>query len=156
MGCGGPGLFEDAADAQGLEFVSYSGDHLWYLLDTLGSGVAAGDFDSDGDPDLYLLSGHALTDAYQEEADRHMDSLWRNEGDGTFTDVTQEAGLGKPGWSNGAVFGDYDGDGDLDLYVVRHGPNLLYRNEGNGTFTEAAVEAGVADAGYGSVYSVTW
>jgi hypothetical protein len=149
-GCGGPGLFEDAAERQGLEFVSYSGDHLWYLLDTLGSGAAAGDYDADGDPDLFLLSGHAVTDAYREKADRHTDALWRNDGGGRFTDVTLECGIGRPGWSNGAVFADYDGDGDLDLYVVRHGPNLLWRNDGGGRFTEVAATAGVDHAGFGA------
>jgi hypothetical protein len=149
-GCSGPGLFEDAAAAQGLEFISYSGDHLWYLIDTMGSGLAAGDYDGDGDPDLYLCTGSAILDAFQGEAARYADALWRNDGGGRFTDVTAAAGLGAQGWSNGAVFADYDGDGDLDLYVVRLGPNLLYRNEGDGTFTEVAALAGVADHGFGA------
>ncbi|MBI4587070.1 MAG: CRTAC1 family protein [Planctomycetes bacterium] len=145
-GCeGGPQLFEDAAYERGMEFISYSGDHLWYLIGTLGSGVAAGDYDNDGDPDLFLLSGSAILEAYREEADEHADALWRNDGNGVFTDVTAQAGVGRTGWSNGAVFADYDGDGDLDLFVARHGPNLLWQNHGDGTFTEVAEQAGVAD-----------
>ncbi len=145
-----PGYFVDAAAEQGLEFISYSGDRLWYLIDTLGAGVAAGDYDGDGDADLYWLSGHAILDSFQEEASSYRDALWRNDGDGRFTDVTGAARVGRPGWSNGAVFADYDGDGDLDLYVVRHGPNLLYRNEGDGSFAEVGERAGVADPGYGT------
>lgn len=151
MGCAeGPSLFEDAARLEPLEFISYSGDHLWYLIDTLGSGAAAGDYDGDGDPDVLLLSGHAILDEYQAEAATHGDALWRNDGGGKFTDVTREAGLWNPGWSNGAVFGDHDGDGDLDIFVARHGPGLLYRNNGDGTFTERAAEAGVAASHWGA------
>jgi hypothetical protein len=145
-----PGLFEDAAKANGVEFVSYSGDHLWYLIDTLGSGVAAGDYDGDGDPDLYFLSGSAILDEFRAEAGEHTDVLLRNDGGGKFTDVTDPSGLRGNGWSNGAVFGDFDGDGDLDLYVVRHGQNLLYVNNGDGTFTEAAESRGVAGGGWGA------
>ncbi len=145
-----PGYFADVAAEQDLEFISYSGDRLWYLINTLGAGLAAGDYDGDGDADLYWLSGHAILDSFQKEASMRSDALWRNDGDGRFTDVTAELGLGRPGWSNGAVFADYDGDGDLDLYVTRHGPNLLYRNHGDGTFEEVAGSAGVADPGYGT------
>ena len=151
LGCrSGPQLFEDVASRNGIEFISYSGDHLWYLVDTLGSGAAAGDYDGDGDPDLLLLTGGAILDEYQEEAAEYSNALLRNDGGGRFTDVTERAGLRFSGWSNGAVFGDYDGDGDLDLYVVCHGPNLLYRNEGNGTFTEVGRQAGVAHEGFGA------
>ncbi len=149
-GCAGPGLFEDAAEREGLEFSSYAGDHLWYLIDALGAGAAAGDYDGDRDPDLFLLSGHAIVDSFQEEANEHWSVLWRNDGAGHFTDVTEKAGLKAPGWSNGAVFADYDGDGDLDLFVARHGPNLLYRNNGDGTFTELGKKAGVANSGWGA------
>ncbi len=143
-----PGYFLDVAERDGMEFVSYSGDRLWYLIDTLGAGVAAGDYDGDGDSDLFFLSGHAILDSFQDEADEHSNALWRNDG-GTFTDVTTETGLHRTGWSNGAVFADYDDDGDLDLYVARHGPNLLYRNDG-GKFVERAAEAGVDDHGFGT------
>ena len=144
-----PGWFPDAAADSELEFISYSGDHLWYLIDTMGSGLAAGDYDGDGDADLYLASGHAILDAYQEEAAEHPDALWRNDG-GRFTDVTAEAGLGVIGWSHGATFCDIDGDDDLDLYVTRHGPNLLYVNQGDGRFVEGAREAGVDHPGFGA------
>jgi len=144
------GLFYDVAEDQDVEFISYSGDRLWYLIDTMGSGVAAGDYDGDGDLDLYLCSGHAILDAFLEEADEYPDALWRNEGDGRFVNVTKEARLGATGWSHAAVFADYDGDADLDLYVTRHGANLLYQNQGDGTFVEVAQPVGVAHTGFGA------
>ena len=143
-GCNsGPQLFHDAAEELDLEYISYSGDHLWYLINTLGAGVSVGDYDNDGDADIFLLTGAAILDAYQEEAAEHTDALWRNNGDGTFTDVTEHAGVGRWGWSNGAVFADYDGDGDLDIAVARHGPNLLWQNNGDGTFTDVSTDAGI-------------
>ena len=145
-----PDQFVDAAADRDLSFISYSGDHLWYIIDTMGSGVALGDYDGDGDADIFLMTGSAITDEYQEEAAEHTDALWRNDGDGVFTDVTSEAGVGRSGWSNGAAFGDYDGDGDLDLFVARHGPDLLYRNEGNGRFSEIGAQAGVDDPRWGA------
>jgi hypothetical protein len=153
-GCAsGPDWFEDVAAREQLEFISYSGDRLWYIIDTMGSGAALGDYDGDGDADVFLMTGSAITDGYQEEAAKHADALWRNEGGGKFTDVTAEAGVGRSGWSNGAAFGDYDGDGDLDLFVARHGPDLLYRNDG-GSFVEVGEQAGVADPGWGA--GVVW
>ena len=154
-GCSsGPDWFEDAAAREDLEFISYSGDRLWYIIDTMGSGAALGDYDGDGDVDVFLMTGSAITDSYQEEAAGYTNALWRNDGGGKFTDVTAEAGVGRSGWSNGAAFGDYDGDGDLDLFVARHGPDLLYRNEGGGRFVEVGEQAGVADPGWGA--GVVW
>jgi len=96
-----------------------------------------------------VQSGHAILDEYQEQAHQYPDGLWRNDGDGKFTDVTREAGLGATGWSHGAVFVDYDGDDDLDIYVSRHGRNLLYQNRGDGTFSEVGTRAGVDNPGFG-------
>ncbi len=142
------GLFENVAERDGQpRFVSYSGDRLWYLLDTMGSGVAVGDFDADGRPDIFWLSGFAVTESFREEALEHGDRLWHNEGDGRFTDVTEAAGLVDPGWSNGACFIDFDADGDLDIFVARYGANRLWRNGGDGTFVDVAAEVGVADPG---------
>ena len=141
----GPDLFEDLADRDDLEFVAYTGDNIWYLIDSFGAGLAAGDYDDDGKPDLLLLTGSAITAKDQEKARSHTNALWRNEGD-TMSDRTASAGVGSTGWSNGAVFADYDGDGDLDIFVARHGPNELWRNNGDGTFTDMAEQAGVTDS----------
>ena len=108
----------------------------------ISRGVAWGDYDGDGDPDLYVTnSGTSLSSA---------NSLYRNEGDGTFVEIGESAGVDDAESDWGAVWGDYDDDGDLDLYVARQdGANRLYRNEGNGTFTDVGAEAGVNDDGFG-------
>lgn len=107
---------------------------LEFSLGDLGTGVAIGDYDGDGLPDLYLAS--------KTESNR----LYRNLGAWRFEDVTKSAGVGGPtdAWVQGVAFADYDNDGWLDLYVCRfNAPNLLYRNSGDGTFDEVAREAGV-------------
>ncbi len=96
------------------------------------SGCTFGDYDDDGDLDLYVVNSGA------------PDVLYRNNGDGTFSDVTVAAGVAGPGKGENAAFGDYDNDGDLDLYLVNYyQPNVLYRNNGDGTFTDVAAVAGV-------------
>ncbi len=108
-----------------------------------GSGLAWGDYDGDGWPDLYVVSH------------RGGNRLYRNNGNGTFTEVTAKAGVGDPdGFGMGATWVDYDNDGHLDLSVTNRGPNRLYRNNGDGTFTDVAVKAGVADPGWGM--GVAW
>ena len=107
------------------------------LAGSLGSGAAFGDCDGDGDLDLYLVN-------WGENA------LYRNDGDGTFTDVTGDARVGDPGLGLACAFGDYDRDKHLDLYVTNCGENVLYRNNGDGTFSSATEEAGVGDPGFGT------
>ncbi|HUU85099.1 MAG TPA: FG-GAP-like repeat-containing protein [Phycisphaerae bacterium] len=99
-----------------------------------GSAVALGDYDADGDLDIYVVN--ASTDPQQAP-----NRLYRNNGGGKFVDVTAEAGVADPGMGTDAVFGDYDNDGDLDLYVVNCGPNVLYRNKGDGTFEDVSAAA---------------
>lgn len=140
----GPEHFVDAAIESDLEYVSYTGDNLWYLVDSIGAGLAAADYDDDGDTDLVWLTGSAIIDSFKEEAAEHTNAAWRNDG-GTFTDVTDQTGLGTSGWSNGGVFADYDADGDLDLFIACLGPNLLWRNNGDGTFENVSTAAGVDD-----------
>jgi len=109
-----------------------------------GCGVAFGDYDNDGDQDIYIANGR--TDA---------NALYQNNGDGTFTDVTDIAGVGDSRYGAGVAFGDYDNDGDLDIYLsIYEDTNVLYRNKGDRTFTDATGEAGISggDAGEG----VTW
>jgi hypothetical protein len=147
----GDGTFVDVTAAAGVE-----------AADRYGMGCAVGDYDNDGDPDIYVTAfGPNL--------------LYRNDGDGTFTDVTASAGVGDPAWSASATFADIDLDGDLDLYVSnyveydldadyppciesglrtychpRHfdgAPDTLYRNDGDGTFSDVTEEAGIADPG---------
>ena len=117
-----------------------------HILESGGNGVALLDYDDDGLLDVYLVSADELTPARQRV--EHRNALYRNLGEWRFEDVSKAAGVDAPGWSNGVCAGDADGDGRLDLYVTRWGPNLLYLNQGDGSFTEAAQEAGVQAGGW--------
>ena len=114
-----------------------------YFMETLGSGAAFFDYDADGDPDLYFVNGAPLPGYVSQEIPTNC--LYRNNGDGTFTDVTEKAGVGDTGYGHGCAVGDYNNDGQLDLYVTNYGTNRLYRNNGDGTFTEVAESAGVTE-----------
>ncbi len=118
-----------------------------------GSGLAWGDFDGDGRFDLYLIRHPGIV-RDPGEAPRG-NRLFHNNGDGTFTDVTEHAGVADPGgFGMGATWVDFDADGRPDLYVTNRGPNRLYRNNGDGTFVDVAACAGVADPGWGA--GVAW
>jgi len=137
--------FTDQAEAAGLRFVHFDGKRSSQLPEDMGSGLAWGDYDGDGLPDLFVANESgplSLTPAEVERSPAHA-RLFHNNGNGTFSDVTDEAGLGVPGWEMGAAWGDYDGDGKLDLFVTRFGTNLLFRNGGNGRFTDVSKETGV-------------
>ena len=117
-----------------------------YLIETMGSGCGWIDYDQDGLLDLYLVNG-AATQVYTP---RHAlrSALYRNNGDGTFTDVTGKAGVGAEGlFGMGVAVGDYDNDGYPDLFVLGYGRCILYHNNGNGTFTDVTKRAGVANEG---------
>lgn len=114
-----------------------------YFMETLGSGAAFFDYDADGDPDLYFVNGAPLPGYVSQEIPTNC--LYQNNGDGTFTDVTEKAGIGDTGYGHGCAVGDYNNDGKLDLYVTNYGTNRLYRNNGDGTFTEVAEFAGVTE-----------
>lgn len=142
--------FADVTAQAGIDFVhSIGDDSLSNLVESTGGGAAFLDYDLDGDLDLYVASGTSLAGLSGERRDRGgaRNRLYRNRGDGTFENVTGEAGVGHEGYGMGVVVGDYDNDGDPDLYVSNYGPNVLYRNNGNGTFTDVARRAGVAGDG---------
>ena len=119
-----------------------------YFMETLGSGAAFFDYDADGDPDLYFVNGAPLPGYIAEETPTNC--LYQNNGDGTFTDVTEKAGVGDTGYGHGCAVGDYNNDGQLDLYVTNYGTNRLYRNNGDGTFTDVAEVAGVTEPRWSS------
>jgi hypothetical protein len=132
-------VFDVVTTAAGIDFVHQSGASAdKHMVETMGSGAAWLDYDNDGFQDLFLVNG----------APGSPNALYRNNRDGTFTDVTGRAGVA--GTANGTAFkagiavGDVDNDGDLDLYVTALGPNTLYRNNGNGTFTDVTASARVA------------
>jgi hypothetical protein len=114
-----------------------------YLLETTGSGAAFIDYDADGWLDIFLVNGARL-DA-RSGAELPTNRLYRNNGDSTFTDVTRDAGLVRSNWGQSVSAGDYDSDGDTDLFISGYGRNALYRNNGQGTFTDVAGRAGVAN-----------
>ncbi|HUY15415.1 MAG TPA: CRTAC1 family protein [Terriglobia bacterium] len=128
----------------GLDFTNVFGGakSKRYLIETTGCGVAWIDYNRDGHPDLFLVNGTTIEGfpPGKEPTNR----LFKNNGDGTFTDVTVKAGLVHSGWGQGVCVGDYDNDGWDDLFVTYYGKNLLYHNNGDGTFTEVAGAAGVA------------
>lgn len=111
-----------------------------YLLETIGCGVAFIDYDNDGWLDIFVLNGTRLEGA--PEATNH---LYKNNRDGTFTDVTEKAGLKRTGWASAVCIGDYNNDGFEDLFVTYWGQNVLYRNNGDGTFTDVTKAAGLVE-----------
>src|SRR5438874_979977 len=116
-----------------------------YLLETTGCGVAFYDYDNDGWLDIFLVNGWRLEGfAKGQEPVCH---LFKNNRDGTFTDVTLKTGLARSGWGQSVCIGDYDNDGYEDLFITYYGKNALYRNNGNGTFTDVTDKAGVGGKG---------
>jgi len=139
--------FLDVAKESGLNSKTiYGGEHKnKYLLETTGCGVAFYDYDNDGWLDIFLVNGSRLEGF--PKGQEPISRLFKNNRDGTFTDVTLTAGVGYSGWGQGCCIGDYDNDGSEDLFVSYFGKNRLYHNNGNGTFTEVAEKAGVATNG---------
>lgn len=115
-----------------------------YILETIGAGAAFFDYDNDGLLDIYLVNGAHLPDLKKSDSG-YYNQLYRNNGNGTFTDVTEKAGVAGRGYSGGVAAGDYDNDGNEDLYVTTYQGNILYHNNGDGTFTDATGKAGVID-----------
>jgi hypothetical protein len=132
----------DVTDRAGVAFVhdDGGGGDEKYIVEAVSAGVALFDFDGDGLIDIYFLSGAPLP-----PADQHPrgNSLYRNNGDGTFTNVTNAAGVGDAGFGLGVAVADFDNSGFPDIYLNNFGPNVLYRNNGDGTFTDVTPEAGV-------------
>jgi enediyne biosynthesis protein E4 len=139
--------FTDVAKQAGLTMMNVFGgvDSKKYIIETTGTGVAIFDYDNDGWPDIFIVNGTKLEGFPAGKAPTNH--LYRNNHDGTFTDVTEKAGLAHSGWGQGVCVGDYDNDGWEDLYVTYYGKNVLYRNNGNGTFTDVTDKAGVGGSG---------
>jgi hypothetical protein len=139
-------VFRDVTTRTGIEFVHESGmSPKRQIVETLGGGVAVLDFDGDGWPDLYFVDSGEVPE--RTDVQRPVESrLYRNVGGLRFEDVTARAGLQGRGYGMGAVAGDYDADGDVDLYVTSYGSNALYRNEGEGKFRDVTREAACDDA----------
>jgi hypothetical protein len=141
----GPVVFEDITVSSGLSKWSnrMGTPEKPYILETVGSGVALLDYDNDGWLDIYLVNGSTYDAMSGTQTPPHA-ALFHNNHDGTFTDVTQQAGVGNDRWGFGAAVADYDNDGWPDIYVSNFGKNRLYHNNHDGTFTDVAEKAGVA------------
>ncbi len=130
----------------GLTDVFYCGSDTAkkYIIETLGGGVALIDFDNDGYPDVFFVSGSRLEGFPPGE--RPTNQLYHNNRDGTFSKITSEAGLSESGWGQGVCAGDYDNDGNIDMFVTYFGQNHLYRNDGRGHFADVTKESGISQA----------
>lgn len=143
-------VFEDITKASGLNFrQSYGDRHLDNIVEGTGSGACFFDFDNDGLMDAYIVTGvwtRNVSDNQARDLRGKLESkLFRNLGNGKFTDVTAKAGVGSKVYGTGCSAADYDNDGDVDLYLLNYGANTLFRNNGDGTFTDVSEKAGLAD-----------
>jgi enediyne biosynthesis protein E4 len=136
--------FRDLAPAAGLGARTVIGGERTkeYILETTGGGAAIVDYDNDGRPDIFLLNGARLAASPTDAAP--VSHLYRNNGDGTFADVTEKAGVAGRGWGQGVCAGDYDNDGHIDLFVTYYGHQVLYRNNGDGTFSDVTRRSGLS------------
>ena len=155
-GSDAPIAFADVTAEVGVGFVhAGSPTSQKYLIETMGAGVAMVDYDNDGRLDLFFVNGAALSDPMSNSGPvpdkrdgRFYNRLYHQAPDGRFEDTTIRAGVAGTGYGMGVAVGDYDNDGNPDLYVTAYGGNTLYRNNGDGTFTDATVEAGVGASGW--------
>jgi len=137
--------FRDVAGRAGVADIIVSGvSKKNYVLEVNGSGVCWLDYNGDGWMDLYLVNGATLAELQGKATRRGTNHLYRNNRNGSFTDVTAAARVPGRGWGFGCVAADYDNDGRVDLFVTNFGANILYRNRGDGTFANLTAEAGVA------------
>ena len=156
-----PGQFVDITAASGVHFV-HQAPHTSkkYLIETMGSGAALFDCDGDGRLDLFLVNGAPFADPTpkgttpQKTGPEFWNRLYRQTKDGRFEDITEKAGLAGVGYGMGVAAGDYDNDGNEDLYVTGYGGNRLYHNEGNCKFTDVTDKAGVGGSGWST--SAAW
>jgi enediyne biosynthesis protein E4 len=153
--------FEDVTSKVGIHFQHQaSPTSRKYLLETMGSGVALLDYDNDGRLDLFLTNGARIDDPTpkgtipQKDGPKYWNRLYHQKADGTFEDVTENAGLAGSGYSTGIAVADYDNDGYEDIFVAGFGHNTLYHNNGNGTFTDVTEAAGMAGGGWST--SAAW
>ena len=156
-----PAEFVDVTSSLGVQF-QHAAPHTSkkYLLETMGSGVALFDYDNDARLDLFVVNGAEINDPSspgtipQKTGPKYWNRLYHQKPDGTFQDVTEQAGLQGAGYGMGVAVGDYDNDGFEDLFVAGYGGNHLYHNNGNGTFTDVTDKAGVAGGGWST--SADW
>ncbi|MEE9463107.1 MAG: VCBS repeat-containing protein, partial [Bacteroidales bacterium] len=140
-------VFKDVTKQAGIDFRYTFGDYTYEnILESSGSGITIFDYNEDGLPDLYMLNGtyiEGISDPAGKVFKNTPNKLYRNNGDGTFTELAEKAGVDDRNWGMAAGAIDYDNDGDEDLYVLNYGPNVFYRNNGDGTFTDITESTGL-------------
>jgi len=139
--------FTDVTDKAGIDFNYNFGDHTYVnIIESSGSGITIFDYNNDGFMDIFLMNGTYLKGISTDDGKEFIntrDALYRNNGDGTFTNVTKESGLIDYKWTMAAGAIDLDKDGDQDLYLLNYGPNAFFRNNGDGTFTDITDKLGL-------------
>ncbi|HXG83018.1 MAG TPA: CRTAC1 family protein [Pyrinomonadaceae bacterium] len=133
----------DVYKQTGINFVHTSAPEKKYIVESMSGGVLLIDYDRDGFLDIYFTNAPTVEMALKNQKSKSL--LYRNNGNGTFTDVTDKAGVGFPGYAMGGAVGDFNNDGFPDMYITCLGGNVLYQNNGDGTFTDVTKKAGVAD-----------
>jgi enediyne biosynthesis protein E4 len=145
----GPVQFTNVTEKAGIAFTHFKSTvGTSTILEEAGPGVCVADYDGDGYQDIYFVNGRDL----YHRGIKTRNALYHNNGDGTFTDVTEKAGVPGTAYGLGCVWGDYDNDGHPDLYVTQYGKNILYHNNGNGTFTDVTDKAGVGGMDFGTMF----
>jgi len=138
-----PPLFEDRSAASGISFVLHNAaSPEKHQIETMAGGVAVFDYDNDGYPDIYFTNG-AAQPSLEKAGAEYRNRLYRNRHDWTFEDVTDKAGVAGTGFNIGVAAGDYNNDGNTDLFVTGVAGNTLYRNRGDGTFEDVTRAAGL-------------
>jgi len=139
----------DVAKEAGVTVLNiHGGEAKDYIVEVNGNGAAFFDYDNDGHMDILIVNGSTLRNL--KKGGDPMVTLYRNMGNGKFTDVTSRSGMHRKGWGMGVCVADYDNDGHQDVYITTYGPNVLYRNNGDGTFTDVTEKAGVGDPRWGT------
>ena len=140
-------VFRDIAAQAGLIASHISSADKHYVIESMSGGIGLFDCDNDGKLDIVMVNGSSV-DRYRQSGGDALVTLWHQDADLKFTDITQKAGLTRKGWGMGVAAADFDNDGNLDLFVTSYGGNALYRNRGNCTFEDVTDKAGVRGGGF--------
>ena len=140
-------VFRDIAAQSGLVASHIASPQKFYVIESMSGGIGLFDCDNDGKLDIVMVNGSTV-DRYRQNGGDLMVTLWHQDADLKFTEITQKAGLTRKGWGMGVAVADFDNDGNLDLFVSGYGGNALYRNKGNCVFEDVTDKAGVRGAGF--------